>query len=190
LEEYWKHGVAIQLLRQYNLPQPTTLGLAIHIVTQTIRNTMTIFEKIKAVFDGDSDANSNNEVVNLEQSISDLESQIGAIKLEAASKEESLQDMIKAEKRKSQQYESDLVSAENKRSSINHELENTRLGRQNAETYVEQAEASARDLSGMAVTDRLWLDAEVSRRALIINETSKKSKSDMAQIHRRGTAKW
>jgi len=138
----------------------------------------------------DSSTDSNDEVLKLKQRVRTLQSQLSAIRDEAKSKEEILQNLLKGEVQKCLKLQTDLEIAHKERSKAENELEHARQDQQTADVSIKQVQASAHDLSKIAATDREWLENEMSRRSAVTKATKQKCQSELARMKRGLSLHW
>jgi len=132
----------------------------------------------------------NNDIIKLKKRVRHLEYELSLIRDEAKSKEETLQKLLKEEVRKCSKFRTDLEIVERDQIAAANELKCLRQEQQIVDVSIKQVKESAHDLTKMAVTDREWLEEEMSRRSAVTKATKEKCESELARMRRRITLSW
>eukprot|EP00555_Chaetoceros_dichaeta_P003307 CAMPEP_0198251178 /NCGR_PEP_ID=MMETSP1447-20131203/2099_1 /TAXON_ID=420782 /ORGANISM="Chaetoceros dichaeta, Strain CCMP1751" /LENGTH=149 /DNA_ID=CAMNT_0043936141 /DNA_START=68 /DNA_END=517 /DNA_ORIENTATION=+ len=130
---------------------------------------------------------SNDDILKLKKRVRHLESELSVAKEEAYSKEEMLQNLLKDEVQKCLKFRTDLEVAKREQTTAENELKCARQEQKIADASIKQVQKSAHDLSVMAVTDREWLEEEMSRRSALTKATQQKCELELARMRRRAT---
>lgn len=144
---------------------------------------------ISTQFTQDSRNNAADEIQHLKHRIRDLESEMKTNREETQLREEKLQNLVLIEKHNSQKLRAELDMTKHDHFSAERELIhiklNQQMGQVSAESSSQRVKESAQTLSRVVSTDRSWIEAEMARRALIVNRTTEKNAAELARMKRR-----
>lgn len=127
----------------------------------------------------------NDDIIQLKKKVRNLESELYVVKEEAQSKEHMLQNLLKEEVRKCLKFRTDYEVAKREQTIAENELKSAREEQKITDASIKQVQKSAHELSAMAVTDREWLEEEMSRRSALTKATQQKCELELARMRRR-----
>jgi len=133
--------------------------------------------------------NAADEIRHLMHRIHDLESEIKTNREETQLREEKLQNLVLIGQHNCQKLRAELDMTKHEQSSAERELIHIklhqRMGQISAESSSQRVKESAHTLCRAVSTDRIWIEAEMARRALNVDKMTEKNAVELARMKRR-----